>query len=392
MATAPTPLELTDSRIMQQLGHVLWSWPLCSCCAAVRVCADEVCIARLSAGERYFRFYEELIGTYVDEGFEATRVFKTHEDLFAAIQTLRAQPSMTQKQLVDAITARRAALPGAITAAVGLTVKVLTMVDPSSSRFLTSPSTLELGRFRTPWRDYVPFCDYIHDMFPACADPTGMADGNSDRFADVQAALRAVKLKKKLNLTLRLTHDLRDHLRFDRRRKILDIFHLTTFLKEQLRLSKGIPSVSTSNTVKPSVPDSVDILPRQLLLETLSSIQQILFPPSDRRSRRLLQSLIVSAGCDPDAARYESAAIRRPGDGTAVRYIYWAARLEDLHEEMQNPQPDGWLDRLLERKSRQRHAMCVTVAGLVVALLLGVGSLAAGIFQAAVAYLAWKHP
>ncbi|KAJ3473001.1 hypothetical protein NLG97_g10581 [Lecanicillium saksenae] len=275
------------------------------------------------------------------------------------------------------------------------------MVDSSSSLF-SSPGTLEMGRFRAPWREHEPFCDYIDDLFPRRADSSALGEGSSsDRFADMKYALRASKLKKTLRLTLRRTHDLRDHLQFDRKHKILDIFHMTTFLKEQLRHSKE--TQATSSDAASSVEDPCDILPHQLLLETLASIQQILFPPSDRRSRHLLRTLISSAGFDPDAARYESATIRPRGGGgdytsstssgaTPLRYVYLAERLEDLYEETLNPPPDGWLDQVLERKSGKRHVMCITIAGFVVALLLGVLSLVAGVFQAVIAYLAWKNP
>ncbi|KAJ6782470.1 hypothetical protein PWT90_04834 [Aphanocladium album] len=400
MASHPTPLELTDTRIMLILGHVLWSWPLCEHCIARRLCSDDECGARVGSTQRYFQFYKALIDTYVDEGFEATRAFKTHEDLFAALQALRTTPNMTRKKLADVISGDRDVTANAIPPAVSLTVKVLTMIDSSSARLFSSPGTLEMGRFRTPWREYVPFCDYVDDLFPQNAH-SSIGEGGSDKFADIKSALRASKLKKKLRLTLRLTHDLRDHLQFDRKHKILDIFHMTTFLKEQLRHSKEVRAASsdvntdthTDADTQSSAADTHDVLlPRQLLLETLASIQQILFPPSDRRSRHLLRTLIASAGFDPDAARYESATVRQRGETTTLRYVYLAERLEDLYEETLNPPPDGWLDRVLERKRGKRHVMCITIAGFVVALLLGVLSLVAGVFQAVIAYLAWKNP
>ncbi|OAA63787.1 hypothetical protein ISF_04496 [Cordyceps fumosorosea ARSEF 2679] len=393
MAVESTSLETTDTRVMLMLGHVLWVWPLCSQCTAGRACTDDECKTRVIGTKRYFQFYKELIGTYLDDSFVATRAFQTHEDLFTALQSLIANPRMTRKQLADTISRDRHLAPNALNAAVSLVVKVLAMIDPSSSRLFSSPGTLELGRYRAPWRDHVPFCDYVQDMFPAGSG--GEVDGgNSDRFEDMKDALRASELKKKLRLTLRLTHDLRDHLQFDRKHRILDIFHLTSFLKEQLRLSKGAPSASSSDGQDSpdddsNGPDHV-LLPRQLLLETLSSVQQILFPPSDARCRQLLRTLVDSAGFDPDAARYELASVRRRGE--RARYVYLAERLEDLFEEARHPRPDGWLDRALERRSGKRHVMCATVVGLVVALVLGVGSLAAGVFQAVVAYLAWKNP
>ena len=55
-------------------------------------------------------------------------------------------------------------------------------------------------------------------------------------------------------------------------------------------------------------------------------------------------------------------------------------------------QPDAWLELALDRKNGRRHVISITMAGFVVALLLGVGSLVTGFFQAVVAYLARKHP
>lgn len=89
---------------------------------------------------------------------------------------------------------------------------------------------------------------------------------------------------------------------------------------------------------------------------------------------------------------YESATVRRRGESTAMCYMCLAERLEDLYEETETPQPDAWLDLALYRKNGRRHVMIITIAGFVVALLPGVGSLVTGIFQAVVAYLARKHP
>lgn len=84
--------------------------------------------------------------------------------------------------------------------------------------------------------------------------------------------------------------------------------------------------------------------------------------------------------------------MRKADEGTAILYFYLADRIEELYEETLHPQPNGWLDKLLERKSGRRHVMLVTIGGVVIALILGVVSLIVGIFQAVVAYLAWKYP
>lgn len=261
MATTPTPLEHTDMGVMLNLGHVLWSWPLCGSCVSRRPCTDNECSARVLQVKRYYQFYRALIDTYVDESFEATRVFTSHEDLFQAIQTLRYDPHMTRLQLAESITGLQSSSLDSVSAAICLTVKVLTMIDSSSSRLFSCSSRPELGCWRTPWMDYVRFSDYIHDMFPK-RDRPGFGGPGSDRFSDIKAALRATQLMKNLRVTLRPTHDLRDHLRFDRKNRILDVFHLTTFLKEQLKLTRNTPHKLSASAVTPSMESNAYAVPR----------------------------------------------------------------------------------------------------------------------------------
>ena len=132
-------------------------------------------------------------------------------------------------------------------------------------------------------------------------------------------------------------------------------------------------------------------LPRQLALEYLDSIQKILFPLSDPKSRALLLSLTTIASFDPDCLRFESASIRN-ADETDIEYHYLGTRLLELYEEMENPTPRGWVEKWLERKSGARYVMLATLVGVVIAVVLGMVSLAVGSFQAWVAYQQWQHP
>lgn len=132
-------------------------------------------------------------------------------------------------------------------------------------------------------------------------------------------------------------------------------------------------------------------LPRQLALEVLDSIQKILFPLSDAKSYSLLRSLTSTSSFDPDCLRFESASIRGPHEKD-IQYLYFGSRLADLYEELENPKPRGWMERWLERKSRARHVMMATVVGVVIAIFLGLASLAVGGYQAWVGYQQWQHP
>lgn len=120
-------------------------------------------------------------------------------------------------------------------------------------------------------------------------------------------------------------------------------------------------------------------------------MQKILFPLSDAKSYSLLRSLTSTSSFDPDCLRFESASIRN-ADEKDIQYLYFGSRLADLYEELENPKPRGWLERWLERKSRARHVMMATVVGVVIAIFLGLASLAVGGYQAWVGYQQWQHP
>ena len=75
-----------------------------------------------------------------------------------------------------------------------------------------------------------------------------------------------------------------------------------------------------------------------------------------------------------------------------VAYFFLADRLSDLYNEMQNPQPRGWLGRFVERRSGARYMMIATLVGVIFAVFLGMLSLAVSSYQTWIAYQAWQHP
>lgn len=133
------------------------------------------------------------------------------------------------------------------------------------------------------------------------------------------------------------------------------------------------------------------MLPRQLVLEILDSLQGTLFPLSDAKSKKLVRSLITKCNFDPDILNFEFSSVRRVGE-ESVPYVYLADRLANLYDELEDPQPRSWHQRLIQRKSSTRHMMMATLAGVVFAIILGIFSLAVSSYQTWIAYQAWKHP
>jgi hypothetical protein len=145
-----------------------------------------------------------------------------------------------------------------------------------------------------------------------------------------------------------------------------------------------------------TIPVPRGVLPRALTLETLDSLQKVLFPITgtltEKKSKALLLSLTSTSTCnfDKDILRYDSSSIRSTAEDD-VPYHHFGTRLGDLYEEMMNPTPRGF-EKWLERNSGARSVMMATLAGVFLAILLGILSLGLGAFQAWVGYQAWQHP
>lgn len=127
-----------------------------------------------------------------------------------------------------------------------------------------------------------------------------------------------------------------------------------------------------------------------MALEVLDSLQNVLFP-FDSGSEQILRDLVSKQALDPDCLRYDAAVYRGNGEGE-LSYSYFGNRLVDLFEELEDPSPRGILETWFQRKSGARHVMKATLIGVIIAIVLGILGLVVGIFQAWVAYEAWKYP
>lgn len=127
-----------------------------------------------------------------------------------------------------------------------------------------------------------------------------------------------------------------------------------------------------------------------MALETLSTLKMVLFP-YDPESQSLLRSLISKGKLDPDLQRVDSS-IGDPISEDVMRFEYWGSRLTDLYDELENPTPRGFFEKWLERKSGSRYVMMATLVGVMIAIVLGIFSLAVSVFQAWVGWQQWQHP
>ncbi|KAI3321071.1 hypothetical protein HD806DRAFT_211702 [Xylariaceae sp. AK1471] len=395
------PLNVFNDKVYFELGEVLWSWKQCGVCTLQQPCASRSCSCKcLRKVKRYFQSYRTLVLDYNDLLLSSRRVFKTHGDIFKAITHLRTNSSITYRELSELL-----AVQGEqddLLSAIALVVKVATTVDCFTSYH--SLGRLERGDSDTLWKDNVPFNTYITELFTinelSISPEIRILSGS---VTSIASNLRATELKKRLKISFRPAHDIRNHLRLDRDRNELHIFHYASFIKEQLKeTSRGVGKFKDS------------LLPRQLLLEVLTSTQQIIFPLSDAKSKRLLRSLVKDSDLafDPELLDFEFSSLTyttltsKDGskplgseDTTQMRttnedisYVYLADRLAELLAELRDPSPRTWWDKELQRRSGARYMMMATLIGVLFAVALGALSLLVSVFQAWVSYQAWKHP
>lgn len=246
-------LENIDESLFPRLGQVLWSWQLCTGCLEIQACIADSCPAkRVARLQRYFQFYKAVVSTYVDGSSAKDRVLKTHEDLWCAIRALKSNPDITRVGFCQSLfSSKTGNLPEPtwnqpdLLNATTLVVKLLTMID--SSALYHSSDRLETGGSRIHWKDDVPFSKYLQDLFPTENHPV-LSYPDNDLLIDMKSELRATKLKKRLDITFRPTHDIRNHLRLHRRLNVLEIYHHTAFLKEHMRLTRGSGDWSSPST------------------------------------------------------------------------------------------------------------------------------------------------
>ena len=132
-------------------------------------------------------------------------------------------------------------------------------------------------------------------------------------------------------------------------------------------------------------------LPPQLLLETLDSLQFILFPSVDDKSSRFLRDLMrgTKSEFDRDCLVYDGYIREMPDK---FEYRYWGSRLAKLHYLVINPKPRHRFGRWAQRHTLERNALYLAILGLFLSAFFGFLSVVVGIVQTWVVYQAWKNP
>ncbi|KAK4452194.1 hypothetical protein QBC34DRAFT_447224 [Podospora aff. communis PSN243] len=417
------PLRVVTTHDRKALCRALWDFDaLCKDCpdtktdAGPNVCPIHDCPwgKRFETLQTFFDFYAFHATRYVPKRFGSDyQALRTHQDLIDIIALLRNTSSTRDDCMKLYFSTMRESDPADITfedreAAFLLAAQILTMVTlkPADDRDPIVAMTMNRDEFGqrplppTIWPLDRPLSISIREAFPAREHPS-LTGSHDLEAAIIKPSLTAAHLIKAAGLTIKGTSNLRDHLKLNNNTGVVEIFHHTTFLKEHLllthpdRFPPSSPSPSNPENEKPP-PLPTHPLPRDLALETLYTIHLLfpLFSPtgtSPSPSTSALRTLIASQRFDPDCLNFGTAMFEtRSEKKRVISFPVWGSRLMDLYEEIENPKPRTPLDMWLERKSRARYMMMVTIFSFVAAVVLGFLSLCLGIFQAWIAWEQWK--
>lgn len=238
-------IDATEDDLLR-LSYVLWSWPVCTDCRPEGRCMREGCpAARFKRLARFFEYYRDLAAPYEsDLTIHERAALNSHEDIIKIIRELKSNPEVSRaalaQKLFPYVDTGTNVSEGDQERAVNLAVKVMVMINCTAQR--RSYGLLELRNIQAPWRNDVPFRQFLEDMFPTTDHPGLNSDDDAAELGiDMKTSLMAKKLKKHAGLKFQPTDDLRSHLKLDKKKGIVEIYHHTAFLKEHLRLTKGQP-------------------------------------------------------------------------------------------------------------------------------------------------------
>ncbi|KAK3692987.1 hypothetical protein B0T22DRAFT_370081 [Podospora appendiculata] len=394
------PLQAVSTSHLRALCRVLWDWHLCDNCRNPTnnrwQCQTDGCpweektmYGRL---ELFFDLYRELTRAYVPDFFgDEDQALRGHHDLFDIMLLLKTHgATLTRDECRAIYFAHRGTKGGPLTIAradqdraFDLASRVMTMAAVAGGslesqrrlRVFRSGDDDESGaRFLDPhWRADQSLSVALSDLFPMRIHPS-LQDGDA-LVERIKADLTAVNLTRIAGLRMEGTNDLKNHLRLNQATGVVHVFHMTTVLKEHLLASR--------------LAHTAACLPRHIALETLYTIQ-LLFQQDDK-SRALHRNLVSKHGFDPDGLRFGTVPYESPGErDSASRFPIWGPRLMDLYDEIENPKPRGVVDAWLERRSKSRHVMMATIAGVIAAVILGVLTLCVSVFQTWISWQQWK--
>ncbi|OHE96134.1 hypothetical protein CORC01_08511 [Colletotrichum orchidophilum] len=302
---------------------------------------------------------------------------------------IKTHPAMTKEDVVKKVKTSFGINRSTekIDSLINISVQLVSMADCNAGDHHSSDYSL--GGFRPiSWVHGESFLGFMERSFPMSKDPS--IQEKAEAAVDEKAALKAWKLRNRFGIKFRGTHNLSEHLLLDPKSNSLYLFHHVGFLKAQLEKARD-EQQPLGQHMEESLKSGN--LPPQLLVETLHSLQSILFQSIDRKSADILDDLIGKrrGAFDRECAEYEGYILFHspPED---FKYVYWAERLSILQDMITSRPPRNKFERWLHRQSNEGSALYVALVALFISILVGIISIGLGAIQVWIAWMAWKYP
>ncbi|KAH8193668.1 hypothetical protein TruAng_012165 [Truncatella angustata] len=242
-------LAREEDKWIRKLGEALWIRERCDGCDSNRPCSDQCPGSRYEKLARYVQFCKAVVDPEHDES--TLRAFLRDEaKLLEIVRVLRSNPDITREELERVV---KHMIVGTVTiipptVLVGHAVKIMTMLD-SAPALQTSPQRLENAEARVPWSPKSTFSEFVEQAFPTTKHSI-LSDHTHSDFNEFIGDLSAVNIRNALKVSIRGTSILQDHLKLDRRSNVLEIYHHTAFIKEQLRQTKDAKDLTVAQSLK----------------------------------------------------------------------------------------------------------------------------------------------
>lgn len=364
------PLVGVGENTHKSLCQILFDWKDCARCDGLG-CGDSspACAwKRYSTLEQFFTFYRTATAWSSTQDLSSTRpALRTHEDLLKIIILIKSNPDRRRVELMQKhFRPYKDCMPDEIDrfAAFDLAARVLSMIECNSDCYF--PTGIGPREGDVVWHNKSSFNSFVDSAFPRAHDNRLNSAIRSSRLASIAAQY----LTQEHRISFQGVDELERHLQYDSATRILYVFRCVAFLKEHLCNQPELAG------------NSRGILPRQMIIETLASIHQVLFPPCVQS--RLILSQLVNQGhfdreCLDDA--YYNLLSDTEKD---IRFEYWATRLGNVLHATESERRT----RLVEeprrnRRKRQRWLVIkLTIWGIVIATILSIVTLAINSYQA----------
>jgi hypothetical protein len=341
--------------------------------------AKKIPPSKAEAYRPYFRYYATecrrlRLGISKESWQSSTMVATTHEHILLIVYKLPLEKDIIRPNLRSSL--RRHFPNGddiAINRSIDFALRVwLTMNVREECYSLQTPRTPTIQ-----WDDTSTLVDFIARNFPQATTTAGSLQ--------LDHTFTAASINRLSGIDIEWTPCLADHLRFDKRRRLLRIYPFKQVLLDHLQLWEGTGSEKSSGLVIPSMRrqelltkvSNSSILPKTLLKETLLSLK-LLFPHWD--------TLTESFMLQHDQAFHLEGPFDDNRPSNLADFNHWRNRLLELHQIFHSP-PVGWTQIWADRRNPlQWYTFWIAIVIVVLTIIIGIISSVTAIIQTCLAY------